>query len=107
MEAGNSDDGSPAEDLPQAAAKASENVIPPLLDVVHVETRKDFTLLLEFENGERRVYDMKPWLHKKVFVPLQDPARFAQAFIDYGTVVWPGEVDICPITLYEDSVPAS
>lgn len=30
---------------------------------------------------------------------------FEFAHVDYGTVVWPGEIDVAPETLYEGSVP--
>ena len=76
-----------------------------LLDVVSVTARLDFTLLMTFENGEQRVFDMTPLLVKKPFDRLRDPERFAVASVDYGTVVWPGNIDIAPETLYDLSVP--
>ncbi|MFA7399655.1 MAG: hypothetical protein WCZ98_04145 [Sideroxydans sp.] len=30
---------------------------------------------------------------------------FHRATVAYGTVIWPGEIDIAPETLYDDSVP--
>ena len=76
-----------------------------LLDVVKVEARSDYTLLLEFENGERRVFDMAPYLERKPFVRLKGSPLFARASVEYGTVVWPGEIDIAPETLYDRSRP--
>ncbi len=76
-----------------------------LLDVVRVDARPDYTLLLEFENGEKRVFDMAPLMDKKPFVQLQGSPLFTKAFIDYGTVVWPGDIDIAPETLYDRSHP--
>lgn len=76
-----------------------------LLDVVSVEAQSDYTLFLEFENGEKRVFDMAPLMDKKPFVALKPPSLFASARIDYGTVVWPGDIDIAPETLYDRSHP--
>ena len=36
---------------------------------------------------------------------LTSPAIFNCARADYGTVIWPGEIDIAPEMLYADSVP--
>ena len=44
-----------------------ENAMEVLLDVVRVDPRPDYTLILEFENGERRLFDMAPYLEKKPF----------------------------------------
>jgi hypothetical protein len=33
--------------------------------------------------------------------PLNDPARFAEAFADLGTVCWPNDLDLAPEVLYE------
>jgi len=75
----------------------------PLFDVVKVEARPDFTLHLEFENGEKRIFNMSPYLNKKPYMQLR--GIFAQAQIVYGTVCWPGDLDIAPETLYDRSVP--
>ncbi len=77
-----------------------------LLDGVKVEAKPDYVLHLEFENGEKRMFDMSPYLDKKPFVPLKDTLLFARASVDYGTVVWPGDIDIAPETLYDRSRPA-
>lgn len=76
---------------------------PEVIDVVNVTATADFKLLLEFENGERRVFDMAPLMDKKPFVRLKGSPLFMKAYVDYGTVVWPGNIDIAPETLYDRS----
>ena len=76
-----------------------------LLDVIQVEPRPDGTLALVFENQEKRVFDMKPYLSRKPFLKLQEPALFMQAKVGLGTVVWPENIDIAPETLWEGSRP--
>jgi hypothetical protein len=48
------------------------DIMETLLDVVSVAAQEDYTLLLVFENGERRRFDMKPLLDKKPFSRLKD-----------------------------------
>lgn len=74
-----------------------------LLDVIRVTPTPDFKLLLEFENGEHRVFDMSPLMNKKPFDRLKGSPLFMKAYVDYGTVVWPGNIDIAPETLYDRS----
>ncbi|OGA48452.1 MAG: hypothetical protein A3G24_20465 [Betaproteobacteria bacterium RIFCSPLOWO2_12_FULL_62_13] len=76
-----------------------------LLDVVRVEAKPDYKLLLEFENGEMRIFDMAPYMDKKPFAQLKGSPLFGKATVDYGTVVWPGNIDIAPETLYDLSRP--
>lgn len=78
----------------------------PLLDVVQVKATADYLLYLKFENGENRVFDMTPYLEKRPFVKLKGSPLFALARVDYGTVVWPGNIDIAPETLYLYSKPS-
>lgn len=77
-----------------------------LLDVVQVEPREDGTLLLVFENGQKRRFDMNPLLVKKPFSKLRKQPLFMKATVAYGTVVWPGNIDIAPETLWDRSEPA-
>lgn len=76
-----------------------------MIRVSSVTAEPDFTLSLHFSNGEQRRFNMGPYLHLPVFRALENPGFFALAHVDYGTVVWPGEIDIAPETLYERSVP--
>lgn len=76
-----------------------------LLDVINVIVQPDFSLLLEFENGERRLFNMTPYIDQKPWARLKSGNTFQGAFVENGTVAWPGNVDIDPETLYERSVP--
>jgi len=76
-----------------------------MIQVNSVEPVSDFGLLLTFTGGEKRHFDMRPYLHFPVFRRLETPSYFALARVDYGTVTWPGEIDIAPETLYAKSIP--
>lgn len=76
-----------------------------LLDVIHVTVKPDFELLLEFENGEHRCFNMATYIDQKPWVRLKSSNTFVGAFVENGTVAWPGNIDIDPETLYDCSVP--
>ena len=63
-----------------------------------------YQLLLEFSSGERGQYDCTPLLEFGVFKELKDDRYYQRVSVVDGTVVWPHEQDICPDTLYLDSV---
>ncbi len=72
--------------------------------VTHLTPQTDHRLLLDFDNGETRVFDLTPWLDKGVFRMLRDSPEFAQARVVDGSVEWPGEIDLSYDTLYARSV---
>jgi hypothetical protein len=72
--------------------------------VKSVTATDDHRLELTFSNGEVGVFDCASLLDFGVFQELRDLDYFNQARAEGGTVVWPHEQDICPDTLYEDSV---
>ena len=72
--------------------------------VVAVTPLEDHALMLQFNNGEQRRLDMRPYLAHGVFECLHVPAFFALAQADHGTVGWPGGIDLDPDSVYLDSV---
>src|SRR5699024_12313545 len=48
-----------------------------------VQAGNDYTLLLEYEGGEKRLYDCKPFLQPDtVFAPLREPSVFRRVYLD-------------------------
>ena len=74
--------------------------------VTRVTPQAHHRLLLEFSNGEMRLFDLTPWLDRGVFRALRDGPEFAQAEVVDGSDEWPGEIDLSFDTLYLRSVPA-
>jgi hypothetical protein len=73
--------------------------------VKKVRPLDDFKLFIVFENGEERIFDVKPYLDKGIFTELRLLNKFNSAHVAGGTVQWENEADFCPDTLFEDSVP--
>jgi hypothetical protein len=69
-----------------------------------VNVLSGYQLQIEFTNGEHGIYDCSSILDFGVFKELKDLNYFNKARVLAGTVVWPHEQDICPDTLYLDSV---
>ncbi len=72
--------------------------------VTRATAQTDHCLLLEFDNGETRRFDLTPWLDKGVFRALRESPEFAQARVVDGSLEWPGEIDLSYDTLYLCSV---
>ena len=73
--------------------------------VTAVSPKEGYRLILTFNNGETRLFSAEKLLEMKVFEPLKKPEFFNAVTIQYGTVVWPQDIDYCPDTLYAESVP--
>lgn len=87
--------------------------------ILSVTPNTDFTLSLVFDNGEKRVFDVKPILEKGgIFTTFRDYNNFSRVYLDDcntvswdidpnvdSNVVWNNKVDISPDSCYVDSVP--
>lgn len=75
--------------------------------VTAVTPLEGHALLLQFSDGDQRRLDVRPYLAYPVFERLREPAFFALAQADHGTVSWPAGIDLDPDSVYLESVPVA
>lgn len=71
--------------------------------VKSVKPLADYELELLFDNGEKRIFDVKPYLELGVFRELKDLNRFQKVRVCFDTIEWENEVDFDPEILYQES----
>lgn len=69
-----------------------------LLDIINVQAQPEHKLLMQFENGELRRFDMTSYIDQKAWAKLKGSPLFNRVGVEYGTMVWPGEIDVDPET---------
>ena len=62
----------------------------------------DHTLVIEFDNKQKKKYDIKPLLEKEMFAPLKNQALFKAVQVEKGgyAVVWDSNIDISEYELW-------
>ncbi len=73
--------------------------------VKSVKPQINYRLLLVFDNEEVKIFDLKPYLDRGKFTELKDLHIFNSVRPFLGSIQWSNELDLCPDTLYLDSVP--
>jgi hypothetical protein len=74
------------------------------LAVKDVVPNDDYSLLLTFENGEKRIFDMVPYLDCGIFQDLKDLSLFKTVRTSFDTIEWANEADLDPEILYKNSI---
>ena len=74
------------------------------LSVESVKPLEGYKLLVKFENGEERVFDVSPYLNIGKFAELKDLSLFNSVMVKFDTIEWGNHLDIDPEVLYEKSV---
>jgi len=72
--------------------------------VIDVKPEKNYTVHVWFKNGEEGIFDVKPYLNYQVFQALKDEKMFNTVRPFLGTIQWANQADLCPDTVYLDSV---
>lgn len=73
-----------------------------LIHVTDVEYIKDYTMLLTFSNGIKKIVDFLPLLTKKIHEPLREHKNFIQFALTPWTLEWYNGVDFAPDFLYRN-----
>ncbi len=76
-----------------------------MLEVKSANHIKDYQLEILFNNGEKKIVDLKNSLQGQVFLPLQDLNLFKSFKIAFNTIEWDNGADFAPEYLYEISQP--
>ena len=64
----------------------------------------DSRVAVTFENGERGVFDCRPYFGMGYYKPLNDPAVFKCVCVSYGWLNWPGDIDIGADDVWREAV---
>ncbi len=68
---------------------------------VKVEAVCAYQILVEFDNGEKKYFDVEPYIQGEWYRKLRILEYFKKVTTDGFTVVWPDGQDICPDELYD------
>lgn len=74
------------------------------LAIVNVKPLKGFKLALTFENKEKRVFDVSPYLKMGKFAELKDISVFNTVKVKFDSIEWSNNLDLDPEVLYRKSV---
>lgn len=71
-----------------------------LIRVIEIEPRGELKLKIAFSDGLSGVLDFSHFLTGGIFLSLREPSLFTTASVQYGTIVWQGDVDMAPEYLH-------
>lgn len=73
----------------------------PLLHITNVEYLGGHKLHLWFNDGVDGIVDLSDLPKREMFKGLQDPKKFIQFGLEFGTLVWSDDLDVAPEFLHD------
>jgi len=70
---------------------------------INIKFKSPYKFIITFDNQEKRIFDIQPYLHYPVYEALQNESFCSKAKIQNGLVVWNEEIDLDPDRLYLES----
>lgn len=71
--------------------------------VTDVKANNDYTLILTFKDGKRKIYNALPLLEEVIYAPLKNLSFFLEVKVSGDSIAWNDDIDIAPEHLYECS----
>lgn len=72
--------------------------------VTKVIPEKNYQLLLEFDNGESKLFDVKPYIKGTWFDKISNEVYFKAVRTNGFNIEWPDGQDICPDDIYFNGI---
>lgn len=73
------------------------------LSVKSVKALDDYKLMVTFENDEKRIFDMVPYLEVGKFSELKNKSLFSSVKVHFDSIEWANRIDLDPEFLYQKS----
>ena len=91
-------------------AESTQNSAPGVIPcapwrVIEVRTLTGYRLFVRFIDGTAGEVDLSRLIMSDragIFAALRDPVLFEQVYLEYGVVMWPGEIDLAPDAMYDE-----
>ena len=64
----------------------------------------DHEVHVVFDTGDSGVFDCRPYFSDPYWKRLADPAFFRLVRVEFGTLVWPDDIDMAPEDVWENTV---
>jgi len=74
------------------------------LSIIDVKPLNEYKLLLTFENKEKRLFDVSPYLDIGKFSELKELSLFNTVKIKFDSIEWNNSLDLDPELLYQESI---
>ena len=68
------------------------------------EAKDGYNIAVSFADGTNGVFDFESYLVHPCYSKLKNRDLFVQVKADHGTLTWPGDIDIAPECVWEESV---
>lgn len=72
--------------------------------VTKVKPESNYFLSITFTDGKTKRFDVKPYLEIGLFKELKDLSLFNSVKEFLGSIQWSNGLDLCPDTLYLESI---
>ncbi len=94
----------------KAESHIPPEIIPPIRPTVpwrlaSVEALENYSLKVRFLDGTEGFVRMAGIISVSpsgMFKELRNPERFAEVYLDFGAVTWPGGLDLAPDAMYDE-----
>ena len=73
------------------------------IGIKNVKAMPDYKLLITFDNGEVKIFDMNPYLDTGIYKELKNINVFNSVRVSFDAVEWSNGADLDPEEVYEMS----